>query len=91
MKYRLEYNEKQNMWHYENPSKDNANTYGWVTIDNNQEEKKISLFTHIMDEVLSQLGDCAKTDIIIKTWEAFDEMYEKLGFSILVKDEDEIN
>ncbi len=83
MKYRLEYNKEQGMWHYEDPATDNANTHGWVTIATDQEERKIDLFTHTMDNVLSEVKDWSKINIVIKAWEAFDQMYQTLGFSKL--------
>ena len=94
MKYRLEYNEQQAGWHYEDPSTDNVGTHGWVTIAKEEEEKKINIFTYMMDAVLLNLKDIDDSslsviDLIKDAWEAFDDMYQKLGFSVLVKDEDE--
>jgi hypothetical protein len=72
--FRLEYNEKQRVWHADNFTHE-PNTFGWVTIAEREPTKKLSFFCNIMDEFFD--GKKLTIKVIKQYWKFFDAVYKK--------------
>ena len=62
--YRLEYNQKQGLFHFEDIEKNNKKTNGWVCICDTISQNQCIEFTDIIDEKYSSDKDYPTTETI---------------------------
>jgi hypothetical protein len=58
--YRLEYNQKQGLFNFEDTEKNNKNTFGWIKVCDKLSEAQCIEFTKKMDKKYSSLGSSKK-------------------------------
>ena len=76
MKYTLELNVEEQLWHYNNGN-NVPNSNGYVTIVEDEEDGKLTLFTDFFDVCVSY-GTVAEA---LMLWKAFNCGYEKLSYA----------
>ena len=70
---RLEYNQKQGLFHFENVDQDNKNTNGWETICDKISVDQAMEFVEDIDKEIPTLGDDIKIPFktMVKNFEIF--------------------
>ena len=70
---RLEYNQKQGLFHFENVDKENKNTNGWETICDKMSVDQAMEFVEDIDKEIPTLGDDIKIPFktMVKNFEIF--------------------
>jgi len=82
MNFRLEWNEKQQGFHHERVNGTHEpNTFGWITIADNMEDKIISEFCNLVDEYRGYYFGCDNPKILLRNEEI--KFYWKLYIYIV--------
>ena len=80
MKYTLEWSSLQQCWHYNNGRQPEMK--GWHIIAKNQSNEKLTLFTDLIDVVLSESSSSTHLEEDIRLWwKIFECGYEKKSYA----------
>lgn len=71
--YRLEFNPEKQQWHHDNFTH-TPDTFGWHTIADREENKKIVMFCRLVDYNFKQ-NERISVEFVKKLWDFFSSVY----------------